>query len=77
MLQRQSRVSGANIPNLDCIVARCRCKDILRSGVEEDLPDLSRMARQLADWSDVFWLFRVGVEGEALWNLPDEDLSVV
>jgi hypothetical protein len=35
------------------------------------------MARELADWGDIFRLLRVGVEGEALWNLPDEDLSVV
>lgn len=35
------------------------------------------MASELADRCDVLWLLGVGMEGEVLWDLPDEDFPIV
>ena len=77
VLQCEAGLAAFHIPDLDGIIARCRCEDVLRRRVEEDLSDLSGVAGELADWGDIGWFFGVAVETEVFWDLPDEDLSIV
>ena len=77
MLEGQVRLSALDVPDLDSVIAGCRGEDVLSCWVEEDLSDLARVPSELCDWGYIGWLLGVTVEGEALWDLPDEDFSVV
>lgn len=46
VLERQDRLAGANVPQLDREVARSRGKNVFRRGVEEDLPNFSTRGQQ-------------------------------
>ena len=77
MLQGEWGVSGLDIPDLDGIVARSGCQYVPCSWVEENLPDLSGVSGKLAQRGNIWHFLSISIEAKALWNLPDENLSVV
>lgn len=44
--QRQGSLAGGDVPELDCEVARGRSQDVFGGGVEEDVADLSVVAKE-------------------------------
>lgn len=77
VLEGQVGVSSSDIPELDSIVAGGGSEDVLRGGIEQDLSNLACVPGELADRGDILWLLGVGVQREALWDLPYEDLPIV
>lgn len=90
MLEGQFRLAMLDVPELDQVVAGGAGKDVLGRGVPNDVSDFSERASvrlrqsyrgqlpgvsgQPGCGSDILRLLSVGVEGEILRHLPEEDL---
>lgn len=73
MLERQDRLAGANVPQLDREVARSRGKDVFGRGVEEDLSDFSEQGVSNGDKASLVWCAYLEwpvslMDGETSWT---------
>lgn len=77
MLEGKAGAVVGDVPELDGVVARGTREDVLGSGIEQDMADLSGVTGQLVQGSHVDRLFGVLVKGKVLGDTPEEDLAIV